>query len=59
MTAKRKQNIHEKPQELERVKKRLFQAFHKHYTANKFNKIIEISKSYKNQNQINIFKKDF
>ena len=31
-------------------KSKLFQAFHKHCTAYEFNKIIEMSKSYKNQN---------
>ena len=48
MTARRMQNTHEKTQQLERVKKsKLFQAFQKHYNAYQFNKIIEISKSYK------------
>ena len=59
MTAKRIQNTHDKKQTIERVKKKgeLFQAFYKHYTAYEFNKIIEMAKSYKNLNQINIFKK--
>ena len=57
MTAKRMQNTHEKNQQLERVKKsKLFQVFYEHYAAYEFNKIIEISKRYKNQNQINILK---
>ena len=47
-----------KPNNWSELKKsKLFQAFNKHYTAHEFNKIIETSKSYKNQKQINIFKK--
>ena len=38
-------------------KSTLFQAFHKHYTAYEFNKIIEISKSCKHQNEVNTLKK--
>ena len=49
--------IFEWPKNACKLKKKLFQAFHKHYTVYEFNKIIEISKSYKNQDQINIFKK--
>ena len=58
MTAKRMQNSHEKAQQLEWVKNS--KLFHKgdasispHTT---FKKILEILKSYKNQNQISIFK---
>ena len=51
MTAKRMQNTHEKPNNWSELKKRkLFQAFHKLYCVRI--KIIKISKSYKNQNQI-------
>ena len=59
MTAKRMQNSHEKAQPLEWVKNS--KLFHKRYanisTAYEFDQIIEILKSYKNQNQINIFEK--
>ena len=42
MTAKRIQNTHKKPNNCGELKKsKLFQAFHKQYTAYEFNKIIK------------------
>ena len=54
MTAKRMQNTHEKGQQLEWVKKS--KMFHK-CDASIYKRLQKVAKSYKNQNQINIFKK--
>ena len=57
MTAKRMQNTHEKNKQQSELKK---VSCFKHFTSiippYEFKKITEISKSYKNLNQINIFK---
>ena len=55
MTGKLMQNTHEKAQLVWVENSKLFQKC-EHFTAYQFNKIKEISKSYKNQNQVNIFK---
>ena len=58
MVFKWRQNTHEKVQLVWVENSKLFQKRDtSNFTEYEFNKIQEISKSYKNQNQVNIFKK--